>query len=122
MLANKRVFGFLGTVATSGAPMVNPMWVGIEGGEVVFNSEVGRLKTRQIERDPRVSLALVDLDDPYGYVELRGRVTRSVVGPEAEDGIDRLAKKYLDEDAYPWREPGKQRIKYWLDVESIAGE
>jgi PPOX class probable F420-dependent enzyme len=120
LLDNPRVFAALGTTFKDGSPHVTPMWFDHEDETICFNSAIGRIKTRQLDRDPRVSLTLIDLDNPYGYVELRGRV-RSVAGQEAEDHIDRLAKKYIGRDTYPWRTPGEDRIKYFLDIDHIAG-
>ena len=120
MLANPRAYAFLGTVYKDGRAHVNPMWIDAEGDTPTFNSALGRVKVRHLERDPRVTVTLVNLDDPYGYVELHGTV-RSVVGQEAEDHIDRLAKKYLDQDAFPSRNATEHRIKYFVDVVSTAG-
>ena len=120
MLASPRVYAFLGTVYRDGRAHVNPMWIDAEGDTPTFNSALGRVKVRHLERDPRVTVTLVDLDEPYEYIELHGTV-RSVVGQEAEDHIDRLAKKYLDKDVYPWRDPAESRIKYFVDVISAAG-
>jgi PPOX class probable F420-dependent enzyme len=117
MLDNPRVFAVLGTARKHGSPQVNPMWIDREGATPTFNSALGRAKTKQIERDPRVTLTLLDLDDPYRYVELRGRVARTVTGQEAEDHIDRLAKKYIDKDVYPWRREGQHRVKYFFEPE-----
>jgi PPOX class probable F420-dependent enzyme len=120
MLASPRVYAFLGTVYKDGRAHVNPMWIDAEGDSPTFNSAIGRVKVRHLARDERVTVTLVDLDEPYAYVEMHGRV-RSVTGPEAEDHIDRLAKKYLDADVYPWRQADEDRIKFFVDVESIAG-
>ncbi len=111
LLDNPRVYAMLGTVAPSGYAQVNPMWIDREGDLITFNSEIGRAKVRQLEADPRVTVTLFDLDEPYNYTQLQGTVT-TVTGHEAEDHIDRLAKKYLDKDQYPWREEGAHRIKY----------
>jgi PPOX class probable F420-dependent enzyme len=120
LLANPRVFAFLGTTFKDGRTHVNPMWIDAEGDTPTFNSALGRVKVRHLERDPRVTVTLVDLDNPYGYVEMHGTVT-AVTGQEAEDHIDRLAKKYLNQDTYPWRQPGDARIKYRVAVDRIAG-
>ena len=75
---------------------------------------------RVLGRDPRVTVTLVDLDSPYAYVEMHGRVT-SVTGQEAEDHIDRLAQKYLGQETYPWRKPDEDRIKFFVEVDRTAG-
>jgi PPOX class probable F420-dependent enzyme len=111
LLDSPRVFAMLGTVAKSGYAQVNPMWIGREGDVITFNSEIGRAKVRQLEADPRVTITLFDPEQPYAYTQLQGTVT-TVTGQEAEDHIDRLAKKYLGKDSYPWRQEGAHRIKY----------
>jgi PPOX class probable F420-dependent enzyme len=120
LLANPRGFAVLGTTFRDGTAHVTPIWVDMEGDTVCFNTATGRVKTRHLERDPRACVTLMDLDDPYEYVELRGRV-RSVTGPEAEQHIDRLAQKYLGRETYPWRVEGQQRVKYFMDVAHVSG-
>lgn len=120
LLDNPKVFAMLGTVAPSGYAQVNPMWIDRDGDTITFNSQVGRAKVRQLDADPRVTITLFDPNEPYAYTQLQGHV-RSEVGQEAEDHIDRLAKKYLGKDEYPWREEGAQRIKYYFDAERSSG-
>lgn len=120
LLDSPKVFAMLGTVASSGYAQVNPMWIDRDGDTITFNSQVGRAKVRQLEADPRVTITLFDPEQPYAYTQIQGRV-RSEVGQEAEDHIDRLAKKYLDLDSYPHRQAGEHRIKYYVDVERASG-
>jgi PPOX class probable F420-dependent enzyme len=86
------------------------MWVDLEGDYVMFNTAVGRVKEENLRRDPRVSLSNIDADNPYDRVEIRGRVVEFIEGDEAERCMDRLAKKYVGLDVYPWRIPGERRI------------
>jgi hypothetical protein len=74
-----------------------------------------------MRRDPRVAIAVVDRDDPYDRVDLRGRVVEMIEGEEAERQIDDMAKKYLGKDAYPWRRPGEVRIKVLVEPVAVAG-
>ncbi|MGH3738215.1 MAG: PPOX class F420-dependent oxidoreductase [Micromonosporaceae bacterium] len=96
-LLDGRVFAVLATVTGSGAPQSSVIWVKRDGDQVVFSTIRGRLKTRNLERDPRVSLCLYDPADPYAYVEIRGTVTMDEQGgPEL---IDELSRAY---DGKPW--------------------
>jgi PPOX class probable F420-dependent enzyme len=103
-------FWHLATLNPDGSPHVTPMWVGLEGDHIVFNTAIGRAKVRNLRRDPRVSLSHADPENPYDRIEIRGRVVQFIEGDEAERGMDRFAKKYVGEDVYPWRLPGEHRI------------
>jgi PPOX class probable F420-dependent enzyme len=111
----------LATVMKDGSPQVTPVWIGLENGHVTFNTAVGRVKERNIRRDPRVAFSVVNKDDPYDKVSIRGRVVGIVEGEEADRQIDDLAKKYLGRDSYPWRRPDERRIKVLVEPESVAG-
>jgi PPOX class probable F420-dependent enzyme len=93
-----------------GSPQVTPMWVDIENGYILVNTAIGRLKQKNISRDPRVALAIADKNNPYDMVTIRGEVIEQITGVPAEEHIDRLAKKYIDKDKYPHRSPGEERI------------
>jgi PPOX class probable F420-dependent enzyme len=118
MLDDPKVFGILGTVGADGTAQVNPMWVSRDDGAVTFNSAFGRAKVRQIERDPRVTLTLIPRDDPYTYVQLRGRVVRTVTGDAAVEHIHALSHKY---EGKPFDLPaGQERVAYYMDVERVS--
>jgi PPOX class probable F420-dependent enzyme len=104
-------FWHLATLNGDGSPHVTPMWVDLEGDYVFFNTAIGRVKEENLRRDPRVSLSHMDGENPYDRVEIRGRVVEFVDGDEGERSMDRLAKKYVGLDEYPWRIPGERRIK-----------
>ncbi|MBB5958126.1 PPOX class probable F420-dependent enzyme [Saccharothrix tamanrassetensis] len=112
-------FWHLATLNPDGSPQVTPMWVDLEGGHIVFNTAIGRVKEENLRRDPRVSLSCVDGANPYDRVEVRGRVVRFVEGDEAEDNIDRLAKKYVGTDRFEWRIPGERRVKILVEPTRI---
>jgi len=103
-------FWHLATVGSDGAPQVSPMWADLDGDHVVVNTSVGRVKERNLRRDPRVSLSHHDPENPYDRVEIRGRVVRFVEGEEAERGMDRLTRKYLGVERYPWLMEGERRV------------
>jgi len=100
---------FIATVNTDGSPQVTPVWIHMEGDLIIVNTEVGRVKQLNVERDPRVSISLVDRNDPYKFLGLDGTVIeQTTVG--ADSGIDALSKKYLNKDKYPFRKPDEKRI------------
>jgi PPOX class probable F420-dependent enzyme len=109
-LFESKNFVFLSSLMKDGSPQVTPMWVDIENGYVLVNTAIGRLKQKNISRDPRVALAIADQDNPYDTVTIRGEVIEQITGVSAEEHIDRLAKKYIDKDKYPYRSPGEERI------------
>ena len=115
-LFTKRAFGHLATLMPDGRPQVTPVWCDFEGDHVRFNSARGRQKDRNIRRDPRVAITVVDPDNPYRYLEVRGRVVE-ITEQGADEHIDRLAKKYLQVDKYPYRQPGEVRVLYKIRPE-----
>ena len=118
-LFQKRAFASLGTLMPDGKPQVTPVWVDFDGEHVIFNSAKGRQKDRNVRRDPRVSMAIIDPDNPYRYLEVRGRVSeRTTDGADAH--IDKMAKKYLDQDKYPWRKPGEVRVLFKITPEHVT--
>ncbi|WP_128380169.1 PPOX class F420-dependent oxidoreductase [Streptomyces cavernae] len=108
-------FWHMATVDADGAPQVAPMWADLEGEYVMVNTSVGRVKADNLRRNPNVSLSHHDTENPYDRVEIRGRVVRFVEGEEAERSMDRLAKKYIDEDRYPWLLPGERRLMILIE-------
>lgn len=105
----KRSFAHVATVGADGAPQVTPVWIDAEDGFIRFNTARGRVKDRNLRRNPRVALAIQDPDNPYRYVQVRGRVVE-MTEQGADAHIDALARKYLDQDRYPFRQPGEVRI------------
>ncbi|MFI6638878.1 PPOX class F420-dependent oxidoreductase [Streptomyces sp. NPDC050504] len=101
---------YVGTVNEDGSPHVSPMWLGHDGDLLLFNTAIGRVKERNLRRDPRVCLSLADPDDPYDRVQIRGSAVRFVEGPEADRSMDALAKAYLGTETYEWRIPGERRV------------
>jgi PPOX class probable F420-dependent enzyme len=115
-LFDKKAFGAFTTLMPDGSPQTTPVWVDHHDGEIWVNSAVGRQKDKNVRRDPRVALAIVDPDNPYRYVEVRGRV-REITQDGADAHIDAMAKKYLGQDKYPYRQPGEQRVLYKIAIE-----
>ena len=98
---------FVATTSPDGSPHVSPMWVGLDGDNPWFNTSVGRVKERNLRLDPRVCLS--NHADPFDRIQIHGRVTRFVEGPQAERDMDRLAEKYLG-TPYEWLMPGERRV------------
>ena len=117
-LFNKRAFASLATLMPNGDVQVTPVWVDAENGNVIFNSARGRLKDKNVRRDPRVTLTLIDPDNPYRYLEVRGRVV-DITENGADQHIDKLAKKYLGVDKYPYAKPGEVRVLYRVKPEHV---
>jgi PPOX class probable F420-dependent enzyme len=115
-LFNKRAFASLGTIMPDGSPQVTPVWVDVEGDLVIFNSAKGRQKDRNVRRDPRVALAIVDPENPYRYLEIRGKVVE-ITEQGADAHIDKMAKKYLGVDSYPYRQASEVRVIYKIRPE-----
>ncbi len=93
------------------------VWVSVEDGRLAVNSAVGRKWPTDLERNPSITLLVYDEGNPYDYVEVRGTATGTIEG--ADDHIDRLAKKYIGQDRYPFRQPGEQRITYYVDATRV---
>lgn len=115
-LLDKPAFASLATLMPDGSPQVSPVWCDLEGDRVVVNSARGRVKDRNIKRDPRVALSIQDPANPYRYLGLQGRVVE-ITEKGGDDHIDRMAKKYLGKDKYPFRQPGEVRVLYKIEIE-----
>jgi PPOX class probable F420-dependent enzyme len=108
-LLRAKNFAHVGTLRADGSVQVAPTWVDVQDGRPVVNTAEGRAWPRNLERDPRITLEVQNMENPYEYVEIRGRVAeRTHEG--ADEHIDELAKKYLGVDKYPMRQPGEQRV------------
>jgi PPOX class probable F420-dependent enzyme len=113
-LFQKKTFASLGTLMPDGQPQVTPVWVDFDGKHVLVNSAKGRVKDRNMRRDPRVSMALVDPDNPYRHLQVQGHVVE-ITEDGADQHIDKMAKKYLGQDKYPFRQPGEVRVLYKIE-------
>ena len=118
-LLQKKAFANLGTLNRDGSPQVTPVWVDYDGKHVRINSARGRQKDKNIRRDPRVSLAIQDPENPYRYLEIRGKVVE-VTEKGADDHINSLSKKYLGKDVYPFGQAGETRVLYKIEPEKFS--
>jgi PPOX class probable F420-dependent enzyme len=113
-LFQKKSFGQLATLMPDGTPQVSPVWVDYDGKHILINTAKDRVKDKNMRRDPRVGLDLMDPDNPYRHLSVRGRVVGSTE-QGADEHIDKMAKKYLGQDKYPYRSPGEVRVIYKID-------
>lgn len=119
-LFSKRAFANLATVMPNGQPQVTPVWCDLKDGYVLINTARGRQKDRNMKRDPHVSVAISDPDNPYRYLEVRGQAEEVDAGSAADQHIDKMAKKYLGQDKYPYRQPGEVRVLYRVRPEHTS--
>ena len=118
-LLTKKAFASLATVMADGSPQVTPVWFDFDGTHVRVNSAKGRVKDRNMRRNGRVALAIVDPENPYRYLAVRGRV-EGITEAGADTHIDSLSKKYLGKDRYPNRRPGEVRVIYRIRPERVS--
>jgi PPOX class probable F420-dependent enzyme len=120
LLNQKKAFANLATMMADGSPQVTPVWFDYTDGKIRVNTAKGRVKSRTLKPGALVALAIMDPDNAYRYVQIRGRVARAVeAGADAH--IDSLAKKYLGKDTYPFRQPGEVRVMYEIEPASVSG-
>jgi PPOX class probable F420-dependent enzyme len=112
-------FCTVSTLRPDGSVHAAPVWVDVQDGRPTLNTAEGRAWPRNLDRDPRVTLTVQNIDNPYEYLEVTGReAERTTDG--ADEHIDALAKKYLDADEYPLRKPGEQRLIIRIDPERVT--
>jgi PPOX class probable F420-dependent enzyme len=111
---------FVGTVTTlreDGSPHSTIVWVDVDDGKVSFNTARGRAKSVHLEQDPRASVLVVDPNDSHKWVAVSGHAELTEEGADAQ--IDKLAKKYIGKDTYPWRTPEETRVKVLIDADKV---
>jgi PPOX class probable F420-dependent enzyme len=114
----KPAFAQLATLNADGSPQVTPVWVDYDGTHLLVNTARGRVKTKNLEHNPRVAVSISDPENPYRYVGIQGRVVEMTEkGGDAH--IDKMAKKYLNKDSYPFRQPGEVRVIVKIAPEKV---
>lgn len=110
--------GVATTLREDGSPHSTIVWVDVEDGVISFNTALGRAKPNHLQKDPRAGLLVVDPNDSYRWVAVDGPAELTIDGADAQ--IDKLAKKYLGKDEYPWRKPEEERVKVRITPEHIT--
>ena len=119
LLQEKKAFASLATLMKDGSPQVTPVWFDYTNGHVRVNTAKGRVKARNLHEGARVALSILDPDNPYRYLQIRGTVVRATE-EGASAHIDLLTKKYMGKDKYPYSQPGEVRIMY--EIEPLAAQ
>ena len=101
---------FVATIMKDGSPQITPTWIDIQGNEILINTALGRVKQKNVTRDPRIAVSIVDRNNPFHMVTLRGEVIDQITGELADNHIDKLAQKYKKKKKYPFRAPGEKRV------------
>jgi PPOX class probable F420-dependent enzyme len=118
VLIDRPIIAHLATIDSKGRPQITPLWIDHDGNDILINTSEGRAKANNMRRDPNVGISLVDPQDPYAVVSLRGVVT-DITTDGADAHIDALAKKYMGVDKYPNRSDDETRIKVRISPEHI---
>ncbi len=118
LLTSKITFAHLGTSMKDGAPQVTPVWFSYDGQHILLNSAKGRVKDRNMRARPKVAMSILDPDNAYRYLQIMGHVVE-VTEAGGDAHIDALAKKYLKQDKYPWRQPGEVRVIYKVAIDKV---
>jgi PPOX class probable F420-dependent enzyme len=114
-----KAYGHVITTNQDGRPQVTMVWLDVDGDEVLFNTAEGRLKPTNLRRDPRVTVSVQDRNDPQAYMTIHGKASVSEAGADAH--IDKLAKRFLGADKYPFRRPGEKRLVVRIKPDRIGG-
>ena len=115
-----RNFGHLATLMPDGGPQTTPVWLDVDDRYILVNSAEGRVKVKNVRRNPRVAISVLDHDNPYTTVSVWGRVVE-LTHQGADEHIDALAKKYLGQDTYPFRQATEQRVIMKIEPEKVSG-
>ena len=122
LVTQKKAFAHLATILSDGSPQVTPVWFDYTNGVVRVNTAKGRVKARTLRDGARVAMSILDPDNAYRYIQIRGHVSR-VSEDGADAHIDSLAMKYLGKDKYPYSQPGDVRVMYEItpDATQVMG-
>ncbi|NOK58688.1 MAG: hypothetical protein GFH27_549301n284 [Chloroflexi bacterium AL-W] len=118
-LLNTTALAHIATIGPKGEPQVNPVWFHWDGSYIQFSQTTTRQKYRNLQRDPHIALSIVDPQNPYRYIEIRGVVARVEDDPDLAF-INGMAKKYLGVDQYPYHQPNDQRIVIYVEPEHTS--
>jgi PPOX class probable F420-dependent enzyme len=119
IMTKKIAFAHLATVMPDGTPQVTPVWFDMDGDKIRVNTARGRVKDRNMQKNAAVALSVIDPDNPYRHVAIRGRIA-NITETGADAHIDSLAKQYLGKDKYPFARPGEVRVIYEIEPTSVS--
>jgi len=111
-------FAFVATLMKDGSPQITPTWIDFDGKTILINTAEGRIKQKNLSRDPRVAISIVDHNNPYNMVTIRGKVIEQT-SEGADEHIDKMTKRYLGFDKYPYRSPTEKRIIIKVAPENV---
>jgi len=111
-------FAFVATLMKDGSPQITPTWIDFDGKSILINTAEGRVKQKNVSRDPHVAISIVDTNNPYNMVTIRGKVIEQTSNG-ADDHIDKLAKRYLGLDKYPFRSQNEKRVLLKVQPEKV---
>jgi PPOX class probable F420-dependent enzyme len=117
-LFENKDFAHVATLNADGSPQVSAVWIGLDGDLITFNTAEGRLKTKNLQRDPNVAISIAGQENPYENLIVQGKVVE-LTHDGADEDIDALAKRYLDADSYPFRQPGEQRVIVKIEPQKV---
>ena len=118
-LFTKKAFAHLATLMPDGSPQVTPVWCDYDGTYILVNSAMGRVKDKNMRRNRKVGITIVDPENPYRHLAMRGEVAE-ITEQGADSHIDKLAKKYMGKDKYPLRQPGEVRVVYKIRPDRVT--
>lgn len=113
-------FAHLATVMRDGSPQVTVVWVDVDGDNILVNTAEGRVKPKNVRRDPRVAISVHGQEDPYKSATVQGTVIE-MRHEGAKEHIDKMAKKYMGVDDYPFLQPGEQRVILVIEPNQVFG-
>jgi PPOX class probable F420-dependent enzyme len=119
IMTKKIAFAHLATLMPDGTPQVTPVWFDMDGDKIRVNTARGRVKDRNMQKNAAVALSVIDPDNPYRHIAIRGRIA-NITERGADAHIDSLAKKYLNKDKYPFARPGEVRVIYEIEPTSVS--
>jgi len=119
VMNEKKSFAHLATVMPDGSPQVTPVWFDYTANKIRVNTARGRIKDRNMTKNARVALSIIDPDNPYAHIAIRGKIVQ-ITEDGADDHIDSLAQKYLGQPKYPFRRPGEVRVIYEIEPTSVS--
>jgi PPOX class probable F420-dependent enzyme len=117
-LFQEKDFAHVATINPDGTPQVSAVWIAMDGDLITFNTAEGRVKPRNVRANPAVAVSIHAQDNPYENLIVQGKVVE-VTNEGADEDIDALAKRYMDADSYPFRQPGEERVIVKIEPEKV---